>query len=72
MRESRFWELMEGEFGPAYASTVARTHVLSEVAATSEAALAAGVSPRAVWSAICRDFDVPPDRALGRDPRSAP
>ncbi|MEO7070674.1 MAG: DUF3046 domain-containing protein, partial [Nostocoides sp.] len=34
---------------------------------TADAALAAGVPPRAVWLALCEAMDVPERRRLGRD-----
>ena len=34
---------------------------------TVDAALAQGVPPRDIWRALCEDFDVPPERQLGRD-----
>lgn len=73
MRASEFWELMQGEFGAAYASTLAREHVVSALGErTAEQALAAGLDPRDVWLALCADLQVPQERWLGRDdPRQA-
>ncbi|MGJ9372286.1 DUF3046 domain-containing protein [Nesterenkonia sp. CF4.4] len=67
MRESRFWFLMEGEFGPNYAHVLADSLVLSKYQLTVKSSLEAGVSPRDVWDAVCEQQDVPADRRLGRD-----
>ena len=68
MRLSQFWTLINDEFGAAYASTVARDHVLSAVGGrTALEAIEAGVSPKQVWQAICEDFDIPLSRRLGKD-----
>ncbi len=67
MRESRFRELLTGEFGAAYAGSVARSHSIRALGGTADDLLAAGTSPRLVWEALCDDFDVPPERRLGRD-----
>ena len=69
MRHSRLAELLEDEFGPAYAATIRRDHVLVSLGGdTVDGALARGIPPRQVWAAICADFDVPPQRRLGREP----
>lgn len=68
MRLSAFWQLMEEEFGPAYARSLADRHVLGVLGGvTASEALAGGTSPRRVWEAICDDLDVPEERRLGRD-----
>lgn len=67
MRESRFWQLMEGEFGQNYAPVLAGELVLSEYQLTTKQALAAGIQPRVVWETICRQQDVPEERWLGAD-----
>jgi hypothetical protein len=73
VRISHFWALMDDEFGPSYAGTLARDHVLGALGQrTAVAALADGVPPREVWLALCDDLDVPPERRLGRDDRAAP
>lgn len=64
---------MDDEFGTAYAGTLARDHVLGALGGqTSQQALAAGEAPRAVWAALCDDFDVPESRRLGQPERPAP
>ena len=73
MRLSKFWELMEGEFGSAYASTLARRHTIHALDdRTVDEALEAGLPPRQVWLALCDDMDVPESRRLGVDPKAAP
>ncbi len=67
MRESRFWFLMEGEFGANYAHVLADSLVLSQYQLTVKSSLEAGVSPRDVWDAVCEQQDVPAERRLGRD-----
>lgn len=67
MRESRFWALMEDEFGENYAHVLAGELVISRYQLTARAALAAGLPPRDVWEAICEQQDVPEERRLGKD-----
>lgn len=49
MRESRFWALMEDEFGKAYAHVLADQLVITPFQLTAKEALGAGVSTREVW-----------------------
>lgn len=76
MRHSEFWELMDGEFGAAYARTLARDLVLGDLHdRTADEALSAQVAPRTVWFALCEAMDVPVERRWARpDPagRSRP
>lgn len=68
MRESEFNRLVAEEFGEAYGPMVAASHRLGEFEdRTAQEAIAAGVPARQVWEALCEDFDVPPERRLGRD-----
>lgn len=63
MRYSQFRELMDGEFGAARASSIARDHVLTALGGrTVEQALAAGIDTREIWLAVCTAYDVPPAR----------
>ncbi|WP_344717787.1 DUF3046 domain-containing protein [Nesterenkonia halobia] len=71
MRLSRFWALMEDEFGATYAHVLSDTLVLSAYQLTVDQALAAGVGPREVWDAVCDQQDVPAARRLGRDTPAA-
>ena len=68
MRISKFWELMNDEFGDAYASSLARghnQHARGDV--TVREALERGDYPRTHWLALCDDMDVPESRRLGVD-----
>jgi hypothetical protein len=59
---------MDDEFGAGYSRVLSSSLVLAAVGGrTADQALAAGVSPRAVWLAICEVQDVPQERRLGRD-----
>ena len=70
VRHSEFWQLLDDEFGSAYARTVARDVVVDVLGGrTAEQALAAGVRPREVWGALCDAMEVPAERRWGRDPR---
>jgi hypothetical protein len=70
VRHSEFWQLLDDEFGPAYARTVARDLVLDGVGGrTAEQALAAGARPREVWVALCDATEVPAERRWGREPK---
>lgn len=60
MRLSEFWDRMRAQFGAGYAESVARDHVLGQLSGrTVEQALAAGIEAKAVWRAVCEEFDVP-------------
>ncbi|MGL5857815.1 MAG: DUF3046 domain-containing protein [Angustibacter sp.] len=66
MRHSEFWRLMEEEFGPGYARTVARDQVVRELdGRTAQQALDAHLPPRQVWEAVCEAMQVPPGRRWG-------
>ncbi len=70
MRHSDLTELMRAEFGPGQADLIARDHVLTALQGrTPEQALAHGIPVKAVWAALCEEFDVPPERRFGRDPK---
>ncbi|MEO5981262.1 MAG: DUF3046 domain-containing protein [Pedococcus sp.] len=72
MRLSKFWDLMNDEFGEGYASSFARHHVLGVLGDRSALeALEAGESPRNVWAAICEAMDVPEARRLGVERKPA-
>ncbi|TDC78061.1 DUF3046 domain-containing protein [Streptomyces hainanensis] len=61
MRLTDFWQRMAAQFGPAYADSFARDHVMSELGGrTVNEALAAGWSTKEVWRAVCEAMDVPP------------
>jgi hypothetical protein len=51
---------MRAQFGDSYADSVAKDYVLAELGdRTVERALAEGEDAKAVWRAICKEFDVP-------------
>ncbi|MGH3432967.1 MAG: DUF3046 domain-containing protein [Thermocrispum sp.] len=63
MRNTVFRRLMAEEFGQPRAATLAFDHVLSALGGrTPDQALAAGVGAKAVWVAVCDEFEVPPER----------
>ena len=63
VRLSEFWDRMRGQFGTGYAESVAKDHVLHQLGGqTVDQALGAGVNPKAVWRAVCEEFDVPKAR----------
>ena len=66
MRLTEFRDLMQSQFGPLRAPSVARDHVFSALdGRTADEALAAGEDPKAVWFAVCDDFDVPDSMRYG-------
>lgn len=63
-----FWELMSGQFGQAYADTLARDHVVGALGnRTVLEALEAGLAPKRVWLALCEDLGIPEAQRLGPD-----
>ena len=74
MKLSEFRLALTTEFGAAYGRVLAHDLVLHELGSrTADQALAAGVSPRTVWLALCKESDVPQDRWHGvgvRPPQS--
>ena len=60
VRLTVFWEKMRGQFGEAYAASVAKDYVLAGLGgATVNQALAAGKDPKTVWLAVCEAFEIP-------------
>ncbi|MBX6388955.1 MAG: DUF3046 domain-containing protein [Frankia sp.] len=60
MRLTEFWARMNRQFGPGYAESVARDHVLASLGGTTiEGALARGDDAKEVWRAVCEEFNVP-------------
>ncbi len=60
MRLTEFNERVTGLFGAAYGASVLVDHVLGALGGrTAAEAIEAGVEPRAVWRALCADYDVP-------------
>lgn len=63
VRLTEFTELLTTEFGVSSADSILVDHVLTEFGGrTGAQAIEAGEDPRAVWIAICRDFDFPRER----------
>lgn len=50
---------MDERFGPRYARSVAADYRLPSIGATVEDALARGDDAKAIWRAVCAEFDVP-------------
>jgi hypothetical protein len=50
---------MDSRFGKVYARSVASDYRLPRIGATVDEALASGVDAKAVWDAVCAEFDVP-------------
>ena len=72
MRHSAFWDLMDGEFGRAYARTLARDLVVGGLGdRTAAQALAAGEQPRTVWDAVCDAMEIPLERRWGKPEKAA-
>lgn len=59
MRLTEFWRRMDSRFGKVYARSVASDYRLPRIGATIDEALASGVEAKAVWDAVCAEFDVP-------------
>ncbi|MEP6563274.1 MAG: DUF3046 domain-containing protein [Nakamurella sp.] len=60
MRLTEFRGLMQAQFGPSRAPSVARDHVFSALdGRTADEALSAGEDPKAVWFAVCDAYDIP-------------
>ena len=75
MRLSEFWLAVSDEFGEAYGRTITHDLVLEEIGGmTAEQGIAKGESVRAIWVALCRAMDVPPQRWYGvgqREPKKS-
>jgi hypothetical protein len=60
VRLTKFWELMNAQFGETYAQSVAKDQVLAALRdRTVNQALADGEDAKVVWRAVCDTFDVP-------------
>jgi hypothetical protein len=63
MRLTIFWERMAEHFGPAYADSFARDHVMAELGGrTVHDALATGWDAKDVWRAVCEAMGIPPEK----------
>ena len=60
MRLTEFWARMKEQFGDAYAESLAKDYVLSNLGErTVNKALADGEDAKVVWRAVCDTFNVP-------------
>lgn len=60
MRLTEFWARMKEQFGDAYAESLAKDYVLSNLGGrTVNKALADGEDAKVVWRAVCDTFNVP-------------
>ena len=60
VRLTVFWQKMRGQFGDAYAASVAKDYVLTGLGGrTVDQALADGTEPKTVWRAVCEAFEIP-------------
>ncbi|MER5492396.1 DUF3046 domain-containing protein [Streptomyces sp. LE64] len=60
MRLTVFWQRMADHFGPGYADTYARDHVMAELGGrTVHQALDDGWEAKDVWRAVCEAAGVP-------------
>jgi hypothetical protein len=60
VRLTDFWERMREQFGPAYAESLARDHVIAGLGSrTVTQALADGEDAKGVWRAVCEEFALP-------------
>ncbi|MEO6711818.1 MAG: DUF3046 domain-containing protein [Mycobacteriales bacterium] len=60
MKISEFWRRMEKRFGARYAASVAQDLVISQLGGrTVLAALADGIAPKDIWTAVCEAAEVP-------------
>lgn len=63
VRLTEFHDLVREEFGQVRGDSLLVDHVfLSLGGRTAAAAIEDGVDPKAVWRAMCDEFDVPPQR----------
>ncbi|MEU8849106.1 DUF3046 domain-containing protein [Streptomyces sp. NPDC048564] len=63
MRLTVFWERMTDHFGPGYADTFARDHVMTELGGcTVHEALNAGWEAKDVWRVVCAVMNVPGEK----------
>ena len=73
MRVSEFWNLMNGEFGQAYAAALSKSLVLAALDdCTVLEAVEQGQDLRRVWHAVCDAMDVPAARRWGVEPSPGP
>ncbi len=56
---SDFWQRMEARFGSSYARSLAADYRVTSLGATVNDAIERGDSPKAVWRAVCQEFEIP-------------
>lgn len=67
MTLSRFYELLEEEFGPGFSQVVLNDTRLTQLADKTPAELLAqGFETKEIWVEICRALEVPKERWHGR------
>ena len=74
MTLSRFYELVQDEFGEQFSEVILSDTRLDRLAdQTPRQLIQAGEDPRVIWLAICQQLNVPADRWQGRNktPRHA-
>lgn len=59
MRHTEFWARLDAALGRDYSRSWAATFVVTELGATAEDALAAGLPPKQVWAAVWRALELP-------------
>lgn len=52
---------MDGQFGAGYSRSFAADYRITGLGSTVDEALLSGVEPKAVWRAICAEFEVSKD-----------
>jgi hypothetical protein len=63
VRLTEFRELLVEEFGQIRGDSILVDHVITGIdGLTGAEAIEAGVDPREVWRALCKEFDVPRSR----------
>lgn len=63
MRLTEFHERVKAQFGEVRGRSLLVDYVLAGVGGrTAVQALDDGIDPRAVWRALCADFDIPPQQ----------
>ncbi|WP_047263519.1 DUF3046 domain-containing protein [Corynebacterium mustelae] len=67
MRLTQFQKLITDEFGDQYGAWITHSHVVAGTGKTPNALIEEGIDPAAVWEKMCEDFQIPPERWLGKD-----
>lgn len=59
MRLSEFWDRMSTAFGSVYAQSLALDYRVPALGCSVAEAIERGDAPKAVWRAVCAEFDLP-------------